>query len=389
MSFILEEVSDGVPNNLVEEHWRLVAWMKAHRVGAYERLHTRMVNLNESAALYYIEGFGMGRGAKFALVRGEEIYVTPVYSTDGRQIAEAPAIRVSDVSLPEFSVLDRDAIKDLLTDALSGYCEMHQGTIGIAFGSNEGSWFLDWTVARWVVRPNKYSLLYWRKALEKRWHFFQKVRWQRIWSTLSSPLTASLALTGSALTGSRWSVALAGVWLTLRTLQYNTEWRLSSWVLGQVKFRDPLHMFQLLNRNQNPSRLSALKVRIERIELEPSVCRVRIVNCTFVPLPFVSIGAYSLAELLAPGLKEALQRENSHQAFDDTMKELESKFPTMTKRWLWPRQSFASTHRLLANFPPATNVRAVMAFVDIPRFVSGEPRSGMTSFLLEIEEQLT
>ncbi|MBX9817368.1 MAG: hypothetical protein K2X79_05025, partial [Burkholderiaceae bacterium] len=87
MSFILEEVSDGVPNNLVEEHWRLVAWMKAHRVGAYERLHTRMVNLNESAALYYIEGFGKGRGATFALVRGEEIYVTSVYSTDGRQIA--------------------------------------------------------------------------------------------------------------------------------------------------------------------------------------------------------------------------------------------------------------------------------------------------------------
>jgi hypothetical protein len=112
---------------------------------------------------------------------------------------------------------------------------------------------------------------------------------------------------------------------------------------------------------------------------------VRVVNRTFVPVPYVSISAHALAELLAPGLLEALQRENPQLSSDDRIKEWERKFPTMTKKWLWPRQSFASRYQLLADFPLITQVREVKALVSIPRFVSGEPRGGTGSFLLEVE----
>lgn len=385
MAFITEDVPDEGPETLADEHQRLAAWMAENRVGVTQYLCQRMVDPSVPAALYYIEGLGMGHGQRFAIVCGDDIYMVSVNRPEGIPSTGAAAGYISEVSLPEFAALDRGAIKELLSGALSDYFEGHTPLWVGMFGTRAGSLALDWTTARWVVRPRKYSLLYWRTEFAKRWPRI-RTRCLHVWDRVSSPLAATLAFAGFAWFDSRWPMILAGVWLALRLLQYDSVWRLSEWALGQKKFRDPLHTFRILERMQNPPPLGALEVQVERMEGEPTMCIVRVVNRSFVPVRYVSIGANSLAELLAPGFQESLQREKPLRAFNDTMKELQSRFPTMTKKWLWPRRSFSCSHNLLQGFPLASRKREVQAeAIFFPRFLSGEPRLGPCNFLLSVE----
>ena len=385
MAFVNEEVPDQGPARLAEEHRKLVAWMKASRVGVIEYLNHRMVDPDLPAALYYIQGLGMGDGQEFALVRGDSIYLISVYRSTEKPAAGSSAGRVHEVSLPEFAPMSRRAIESLLTDALRDYYEAHPYMMmHMAFSAGGGAAAFDWSGVRWVVRPRKYSLLYWRTRATRAWREFRARSWPRIWGPVTSPLAAALSLAAFTWTGNRWAMALAGAWLSLRLLQYETEWRLGAWMLGQLKYRNPMGYMRVMGRMLSPAPLAALTIRIEPIEGEPMIRIVRVVNRSWMPAPYVSVGTHSLAQLLAPGLSELLQRQGQPGAA--ATKELERHFPGMVKKWLWPGQSFASRHHLLADFPPSTRPRQVQAIVVISRFVSGEARSGPTSFLLDVEK---
>jgi|GEM_PF-2976320 len=382
MAFVNEDVPDTGPTRLAEEHRRLVAWMKASRVGAVEYLNQRMVDPDLPAAFYYIEGLGMGAGQRFALVRGDAIYVVSVFRGTEKSAVGPSAGRVHEVSLPESAPMSRGSIKSMLADALRDYERAHPYML-MAFAMDTAATAFDWSSARWEVRPRKYSSLYWRTTSARRWQEFRARSWPRVWGPLTSPLAAALTLAAFAWTGDGWAMASAGAWLSLRLLQYETDWRLGAWILGRLKYRHPLGHLHALGRMLDPEPLAAVVVRIEPVEGEPMIRIVRVVNRSWVPVPYVSVGAHSLARLLAPGLVDLLQRQG-RQGVAYTQ-ELERHFPGMVKRWLWPGQSFASRHHLLADFPLSTQPRQIEAIVAISRFVSGEARSGPTSFLLDVE----
>lgn len=377
MAFVKENVPGSGPKQLADEHHRLVAWMKAHRVGDIRPLDRRMVDPDVPAALYYIEGFGMGYGSTFAVVRGDDIYVVSVC---GVWMFSPDDLYVSNVTMPEDSNWDRGSIQGLLTDALNGYYKMHS----LEFDQGKKPWILDWSKARWVIQPRKYSRLYWRTEAAKRWPRI-RTRWLNIWNVVSSPLVATLAFAGFAWTDSLWPMTFAGVWLALRLLQHNSTWRLDAWMLGRKKLRDPEYHLKVIARLMHPLPLATLKVLVERQEGDPSTRVVRVVNQSFFPVPYVSISSDAIAALLAPGYIEALQREKPQLSANDRTKEEARKFPTMTKKWLWPKQSFASRYQLLADFPLTTQRREVKAMVSIPRFVSGYTNYGLSNFLLEVE----
>lgn len=384
MPFVNEDVPDTGPARLAEEHQRLVAWMKASRVGVMEYLTHRVVDADMPAALYYIEGLGMGAGQRFAMVRGDAIYLVCVYRDAEKPADDRSVSRVQEVSVPESTPMSRGAIESLLTEALRDYYEAHPYMMCMAFWSGTATAAFDWSATRWVVRPRKYSLLYWRTECAGWWQKFRFGSWPRIWGMVTSPLVAALSLAAFAWTGGTWLVVLAGTWLSWRLLQYEADWSLGAWMLGQRKYRNPFGHLLGLGRQMDPKPLPALKVRIERIDGEPMTRIVRVVNRSLVPVPYISIGASSLAELLAPGLIERLRQQGRQRNIDT--KELERHFSPMEKKWLWPGQSFASRHHLLADFPLSVQPPQVQAVVDISRFVSGESRSGPTTFLLEVEE---
>lgn len=322
----------------------------------------------------------MGDGQRFALVRGDAIYLVSVVTDRQRPREGSPALCIREVSLPESAPMSRGAIENLLGGALRDYYQAHPYMLRAGTGTAA----FDWRGARWVIRPRKHSLLYWRTACTREWGEFRAHVWPPIWRALSSPLAASLALAASAWMGDRWAMVLAGAWLALRLLQYETDLSLGAWMLGRVKYRHPLGHLQVMGRVMNPQPLAALKVRVEPIAGEPMIRTVRVVNLSWLPVPYVSIGTHALARLLAPGLIEQVRRAN-HQGFVDP-KEVERHFPGMAKRWLWPGQSFTSRHHLLAEFPPSVQQHQVEAVVTISRLLSGETRRGAATYLLDVEK---
>lgn len=281
--------------------------------------------------------------------------------------------------------MSRDLIAALLADALANYYQAHPYMLRMAFSTSTARVVLDWSGARWVVRPRQHSLLYWRTRWAKVWRDFRARLWPRIGLATTSPLAAALSLAASAWTGSGWLIVLSGAWLSLRLLQYEPDWRLSAWMIGRLKYRHPLGHLHVLRRTMEPQPLAALKVRVEPVEGEPMARLIRVVNRSWVPVRYVSIGSYSLTGLLAPGLIELLRRQGRQRAIDTA--ELERHFPRMVKKWLWPGQSFANRHHLLADFLPPSQPRQVEAVVHISRFVSGEPRRGPATFLLDVEDR--
>lgn len=321
----------------------------------------------------------MSDGQRFALVRGDAIYLVSVVRDRTRPNEGSPALCVREVSVPESAPMSRGSIESLLGAALHDYYQAHPYMLRAGTGTAA----FDWSGARWVIRPRKHSLLYWRTACTREWREFRARVWPRVWGALSSPLAASLALAAFAWTGDRWAMALAGAWLALRLLQYETDLSLGAWMLGRVKYRHPLGHMQVTARLMNPQPLAALKVRVEPIAGEPMTRMVRVVNRSWLPVPYVSIGTHSLARLLAPGLIEQVRRMDG-QGFADP-KELECHFPGMVRKWLWPGQSFTSRHHLLAEFPPTMQQRQVEAVVTISRLLSGETRRGAATFLVDVE----
>lgn len=383
MAFMMEDVPESGPTSLAKEHWMLVEWVKASRVGVVEYLRHRMIDPVLLAALYYIEGFGMGDGKLFALVRGDAIYVAYVRWGNALWVGSPSVGHVQEVSVPESTPMSRGAIEGLFTDALDDYFEAHSVMNRYTWEDPGGVTF-DWSATRWVVRPRKYSLLYWRSKFAKRWGWFRARLWPQIWTFISSPLVAALSLTALAWTGNRWPMVLVGVWLVLRLSQYEARWRLGDWMIGRKKFRDPLEIFRILGRLQESPPLTALTVRVEPMEGDAMAQLVRVFNRSWVPVTFVSISADALADLLAPGLIAQMRREAGQGGID--MKEVERMFPSMTKRWLWPLQSFERRYHLLEGFPSSTRPSRIKATVSISRLVSGEPSRGLAFFLLEVED---
>lgn len=382
MTFVKEDVPATGPATLAQEHQRVVAWAAEARVGAVEYPGRRMVDADLSAAFYYVRGFGMGRGHSFVLVRGECIYEVSVSESRGagKSATGSRAARVLDVSLPESAPMRRDEIERVPTEALREYFEAHLSMSSrIGFGPAS----FDWRGARWVVRPRKHSWLYWRTRSTEAWRAFSSRTGPRIWRTVSSPLVAALSLAASAAMGNGLAVGLSGMWLSLRLLQYESAWRLDAWMVGQLKYRHPLGAVHAMSRALVPSPLAAVTVRVEPVEGDPMSRTIRVINRSWVPVPYVSIGAHSIAQLLAPGLIEQLRQQTAEGRYDP--KVLERHFPDMVKRWLLPRGSFAHRHRLIAEFPIAVQPAPVVAVITISRFVSGESRGGPGSYLLEVE----
>jgi len=384
MTFAIEEVPKTGPSRLAAEHRTLVAWMTTSRIGVIEYLDQRMVDPDVPAAFYYIQGIGMGDGQRFALVCGDAIYVVSVYGELRTPSAGPSRRRIGDVSVPEAAPMSRGAIESLLTEALHDYFQAHPYMLRTAISNGTQAEAFDWNAARWRVRPRKYSLLYWRTRCDKALQEFRTRVWPRIWGTVTSPVAAALCLATFAWAGETWPTALSGAWLALRLMQYEAEWRLGAWMVGRLKYRNPLSALYATGRMMNPVPLAAITVRVEPVEGEPMMRIVRVVNRSWVPVPYVFITAHSLAELLAPGFIEQLRRQGRQGVYDS--KELERHFPVMVKKWLWSGRSFACRHQLLADFPCATPTHQIQALVNIPRFVSKESRPGPTTYLLAVEE---
>jgi hypothetical protein len=226
----------------------------------------------------------------------------------------------------------------------------------------------DWSATRWVVRPRKYSLLYWRSKFAKRWGGFRARLWPQIWTFISSPLVAALSLTALDWTGNRWPMVLVGVWLVLRLSQYEAHWRLGDWMIGRKKFRDPLEIFRILGRLQESPPLTALTVRVEPVEGDAMARLVR----SSIGLGAGDIRLY-LRRRASRSPRAGADRADAQEAGQGgiDMKEVERMFPSMTKRWLWPLQSFERRYHLLDGFPSSTRPSRIKATVSISRLVSG------------------
>jgi hypothetical protein len=53
MAFMMEDVPESGPTSLAKEHWMLVEWVKASRVGVVEYLRHRMIDPVLLAALLH------------------------------------------------------------------------------------------------------------------------------------------------------------------------------------------------------------------------------------------------------------------------------------------------------------------------------------------------
>lgn len=382
MSFAFEEIGKTGPANLIAEHQLLVDWVKQHpTIGVLEYLSHRMIDADARAAFYYIAGLGMGDGQRFAIVHRRGIFVFDVYR-DKRILAETacPQVIVSRISVPEDAELPRSELLQLVREALTAYIKHHEflwligNEVPVSFASTQ-----------WIVRPRKHSRLYWRSRTTAWWNK-QKPRAIRLRGIVTGPLAATLALLLSvALLMSKvdiplWIVALSGIWLVLRLMQYDDDYVTGYWFIGVPKLRSPLLAFRKMSRMLKPRPLPELKVSIVVSDAERLACTIKVTNTTLFPIPYISISTHALADLLAPGFTESLRAKNGGGIDANDLRA----YSRVTRRWMLPRQTVNWHLPLLETHPLGELKQQIEAIVSISRYVSGEPKSGPTSYLLPI-----
>jgi hypothetical protein len=372
MAFEIDEADNNKdwPTDLIEEHKSIVEWVRKHPHRAeIDYLTQRTIDKENGVALYYIRGFGMGDAKNYALVRKRDIF-----------IFYADRAGVKEIEVPEKTELRRNDIQTLIVAALT----VHENRFGFSWRAtaNDTAVFEN---ATWLVIPQKYSLLYWREKAAS-WLKKKKAAAAKAPGILASPLIA-LLLFGVSLTAvmvqaaAIWTVIVSGIWLTTRLAQYDDDFRPLWWFVGMSRPRSPLFFTKHFGRLLAPKPLAALTVRIEDIDPSRLVCTLKVTNNTFFPVPFLSIGAPALADLLAPGWTDSLRAKNNG-AIDG--KELNKIYSDLDKKWMLPRQTIVWSVPLLKDYPIVEKNLSVKALVTISRFVSGEPRSGATSYILAV-----
>ena len=328
----------------------------------------------------------MGEGKTFALVQGKNIYIFDAIRERSRgSDPSASSARVSSISVPEDAELQRNLLQSLIAAALESYGK-HHGFLWVGFSPSVNNQSVSFEGTRWIVRPRKHSCLYWKKKAEA-WINKHKRRALNLKSYLASPFLAlmafsvSLALSVSKADGANLAVVLSGMWFARRLMRYDNDYVLKYWFVGVLKLKHPCLAFKAIERLVTPRPLPALIVKIEFSSLDCSTCMVSVKNTTLFPIRYLFISSRVLANLLAPGFIKSLPPENKGKKF---LKELEAVYPSLTKNWILPRCSVNWRVPVLVGYPLRELKRDIEAIVYISRYVSGEPTSKATSYLLPV-----
>jgi hypothetical protein len=375
MAYEHEELCGGGPTWLIDEHRLLVQWLAANpRYGRADGLNARLVDGDQGLALYYINGFGMGEGMSFALLRGRQIYVFDATR------AGACNASIGRVSIPEGSNLSRQAIQMLVQTAFASYASL----VGFSY-LQPGDWSASFERTHWEVRPRKYSVLYF-KRLARAWHEKQQPSLRRIADFLKSPLVALLLVAGTL----RWQAdpalvrvqhlpsLFAAVWFISRLLTFDTDYRFWPWLAGISKLRNPAQVFATLGRLREPRPLKALSATVDLSRLGSASAHITITNRSRWPVGHLKLQRMALAGLLAPQSLAAVRAgQLDRKAFNE-------RFPDLQRRWLWPSQSAIWAVSVEPTDVPSELPRQLEVLLRIPRFAASERRSGLNSYLIPV-----
>lgn len=383
MAFEVDNCPPDGPTELIAEHQCLVDLLQRHPHWGYlDLLNQRFIDRERGAALYYIQGFGMGHGRTFALVQNKQIVRFDVTRAMRASDSAHPPIDVTKLTIPEQLDGKRSDIQSLIKDALAAYNQ--QNPLALWF---PGEMEPNFDRARWVLVPQKYSKLYWREKTTA-WWTRQTPKLAKLRDFLTSPLIALAALGG--LLALAWmeanvpilALVLSGAWLCLRLNRYDDDYVFGFWLVGQTRFKNALLASSLaMQRIMEPAPLKAMAVVVHFPPDHLRSCTIEVVNTTFFLVPFFSIGAYDLADLLAPGFTDVLRAKNGGAI---NAKDMESAFPSLQRKWLLPRQTVSWQVPLLNDHPPKDPGPEVKAIVTISRIVSGESKHGPRTYCLPV-----
>lgn len=383
MAFEVDNCPPGGPTELVAEHQCLVDLLQRHpHWGCLDYLNQRFIDRARGAALYYIQGFGMGHGRTFALVQDKQIVRFDVTRAMRASDSTQQTIDITTLTIPEQLDAKRSDIQSLIKDALVAYNQekpfafWYLGKTGVNFEK-----------ARWILIPQRYSKLYWREKATT-WWAKQKPKLARLRDFLTSPLIALVALGGLLARAWMeanvpvWALILSGTWLCWRLNRYDGDYVFRFWFIGQARFKNALLASSLvMQRIMEPVPLKAMAVEVHFAPDHLRSCTVKVGNTTVFPVPFLSIGAYDLADLLAPGFTDALRAKNGGAI---NAKDMESAFPCLQRKWLLPRQTVTWQVPLLNDYPPKDPGPEINAIVTISRLVSGESKHGPRVYCLPV-----
>lgn len=373
MNFEEEVIGKDGPSTLVAEHQLLVDWLARQPMfGSSGHFTRRFCDRKNRCALYLLQGIGRGDGLRFALVCKEDIITFDLYTGGGVDSELLPVPEVGEICICEGIKLPKAKVEQLAGAALAAY-----GHAPVTFAK-----------VRWRVIANQGSRLDWMQRaqrLRQRHAFRIKKFFRTAWDVLTSPLMAGLATIvffKHMIAAPSWALAVAATWLAIRLYQYDDDYFAGLWFIGIRKLKHGMMaVLRMQSRLFNPRPLAALAVKVQRSGQAPSCCTVSVTNKSLFPVPYVSIGAIQLADLVAPGFTESLRAKNKG-AIDG--KELEKVYAGLEKRWLLPRQTVQWQVPLLTAYPIRPVRCDVNAIVGISHFVSGEEKPGPTSYLLAV-----
>jgi hypothetical protein len=373
MAFEQEKIGPTGPTAMVEAHQLVVDWLTENpRSGYVSYLTHRHCDMQNQCALYSIMGIGRGEGERFALVYRRDLVIFDLAIGGGPDGPMLATPEVYDISVFEGSKLPRSQVEQLIRAAMkaSGHADVSMQR------------------TRWRVIPRKSSRLYWTEKAKTWWQrnsYGIKKFFRTSWDVLTSPLMATLTCIlfyRRDIAVPSWALAVSGLWLAIRWYQYDEDYFAGRWFVGVRKLKHGMQaVLRMQSRLMNPRPLAALQVKVQRASPGQTFCMVSLTNTTFLPVPYVSIGAHGIADMVAPGFTGALRAQNNGAI---NAEDLDKVYGALQKSWLLPRQTVQWQVPLLKDYPMKQLPREVSAIVSISHFISGEEKRAPTSFLLPV-----
>jgi hypothetical protein len=381
MHFEAEDLKGREPVRLIAEHRLMQRWVAEHPRGSDPSwLLARYVDAREGAALYVMDGLGMGDGQSFALVRGPDIVLFDVWRRSRRGgAARGQEAYLDSISIAERSDLPRGAVIELISSSFENYLRLNDFAYPFF-----GPCSLDVGRVRWDIRPERYSVLYVRTKLDK-WYGTQKPKVKKWAAHAASPLAALFLL------GCTWAWPAPDSWgqwqhlpslvaaacVLQRWLTYDNDCRFGPWLIGIREWRNPLLVIgEALGRITEPRPLDLLAATLDLSGLARSVVTLTITNKSAWPIRYVGVQSSTLGELLAPGLVAAIRAGQLER------KVVEQQYPARSRRWLLPYQSVRWTLAARAETSPAQTPPRLSVLVSVTRFATGDRRTRPGVYLI-------
>ncbi len=258
---------------------------------------------------------------------------------------------------------------------------------GVSFSYSPFPIHLDYDRTDWKVIPEHYSWLYWKTKFALFWSS-HKSKLTKAIKYLTSPLVTALIFLGSVyLTlldlAPLWIVVMSGVWLIHLLDRYDKNHQLRYWFIGISKSKNSLlSMSEMMGRMFRPIPLNALTLEVVVDANDRQRCTLTITNTSLFVVPFVSISARSISELVGFEYLNSLKTKEQSTNLTSNVDRL---FKKLTRKWILPMQRVHWNIRLPEGWISLPIQQEVEAVVSISKRASGERTHGPRTFLLSVK----